>query len=288
MMIFIVNPVAGNGYAELVKKRLQDEMAIRALPYAFWYTSGPGHATVLAAEAAATPDCTAVISVGGDGTSYEVACGLIGTKIPLGIIPAGTGNDFIKSTGTPKDPIAALEYILSTKPRPVDVGSINDRLFLNVSGTGFDVTVLDYTLAAKKYMRGIFPYLVGLVRAVAHNKKVHLRLTVDGKTEEKDVLLCTVANGRFIGGGIPICPVAQVDDGKLDVVVADVVPRWKILYYLPGLLMGRILGFGITRHRLCDCAVLECPGMRVNVDGEIFSMDKAEFRVQPDSLMLYW
>lgn len=288
MLTFIVNRTAGNGYAARVERQLRDEVTIRGIPAEFHHTDCPGHATSLAREAASHADCTGVIAVGGDGTSFEVACGLLGTHVPLGIIPAGTGNDFVKSTGSPTRPLEALDFILSRKPRTVDICSLNDRMFLNVSGAGFDVTVLDYTLAAKKYVRGILPYLIGLVRAVFHHKKIHVRLTIDGKESERDVLICSVANGRYIGGGIPICPAAKIDDGKLDVVMVQNVPRWKIPPYLPGLMMGKILTFKITDHLLCDSITIESPGMRFNVDGEIFSMDRAELRIQPGRLLLFW
>ncbi len=288
MLTFIVNRTAGNGYAARVERQLRDEMTIRGIPSEFCHTDHPGHATLLAREAASRGDCTGVIAVGGDGTSFEVACGLLGTEIPLGIIPAGTGNDFVKSTGSPRRVISALDFILSHQPRAVDICTMNDRMFLNVSGTGFDVTVLDYTLAAKKYVRGIFPYLIGLVRAIFHHKKIHVKLTIDGQEREQDVLICSVANGRYIGGGIPICPAAKINDGKLDVVLVDDKPRRVIPLYLPGLMMGRILHFKITEHLLCDSITIDCPGMRLNVDGEIFSMDRAEFHIQPGKLLLFW
>lgn len=288
MITFIVNPIAGSGHALKVEETLKDALEARGIAYEMLHTQRPGHATELAREAARHAACEAVVAVGGDGTAFEVACGLMSTGIPLGIIPAGTGNDFVKTTGTPRQPLAALEAILHGKPRPVDLCSLNDRLFLNVCGTGFDVTVLDNTLAAKRYARGITPYLIGLVRAIFHYRPVHVRLTVDGVASEADVLLCSVANGRYIGGGIPVCPAARIDDGKLDLVLADIVPRWKIPLYLPGLMLGRILRFGIAHHQLCERVEIRSPGMRLNVDGEIFSMDDAVFSVQPGKLMLYW
>ena len=76
----------------------------------------------------------------------------------MGIIPAGTGNDFIKSAGIPNDPEKALNLILEGKAAPIDTGTVNDRLFLNVCGTGFDVTVLDYAESEKEKHRGLTPY----------------------------------------------------------------------------------------------------------------------------------
>ena len=288
MLTFIVNPAAGNGAALKTETRLKAEVERRGVAANFVHTDAPGHATQLAREAAAKEGCKGVIAVGGDGTCYEVACGLMGAQTPMGIIPAGTGNDFIKSVGIPKKPMQALELILRGEARPVDVGRMNERLFINVSGTGFDVTVLDYTLQAKKYVKGILPYLYGLVRAISHYKPVHVRFTVDGDTQERDVLFCAVANGRYFGGGIPICPDAAPDDGAFDFIVVENRPRWMIPFYIPGLLMGKVLKFGITTHRKCQSLRLESKGMRLNMDGEVFPMDVAEYSMLPGELRLFW
>lgn len=288
MLTFIVNPTAGNGYAKKIDQILKAELANRGIQGNFLCTTAPGHATELAASAADEPGCTGVIAVGGDGTAFEVACGLMNTGIPFGIIPAGTGNDFIKTVNIPKKPLDALELILTKSARPVDVGGLNDRLFLNVSGSGFDVTVLDYTLAAKKYCRGIFPYLIGLIRGIVHYKPIHVRYTADGHTEEKDVLICSVANGKYFGGGIAICPEASADDGYFDLVVCDHRPRWMLPFLVPSLLMGRILKFSFTTHKRCKNVEIYSKGMRLNIDGEITNVDKATFRVLQGALTMYW
>ena len=129
MLTFIVNPAAGNGAALKTETRLKAELERRSVAANFVHTDAPGHATQLAREAAAKEGCKGVIAVGGDGTCYEVACGLMGAQTPMGIIPAGTGNDFIKSVGIPKKPMQALELILRGKARPVDVGRMNSPYF---------------------------------------------------------------------------------------------------------------------------------------------------------------
>ena len=288
MLTFIVNPAAGNGYALKIEQIIKAEIANRDIECRFLYTDTPGHATEIAKSAAADKNCTGVIAVGGDGTSFEVACGLMNTNVPFGIIPAGTGNDFIKTVGIPKKPLDALEFILTHAPRPVDVGGLNDRLFLNVCGTGFDVTVLDYTLAAKKYCRGLLPYLIGLIRGIAHYKPVYVRFTADGHTEEREVLICSVANGRYFGGGIAICPEASADDGLLDLVIAEHQPRWKIPFLVPTLLMGGIDKFSFTTHKRCKEVEIYSKGMRLNVDGEITNIDCAKSTVLPGALNMFW
>lgn len=288
MLTFIVNPAAGNGFALKIEQQIKEEMNRRNLACKFLHTDAPGYATEMAHEAAQESDCSGVIAVGGDGTAYEVACGLMNTGVPLGIIPAGTGNDFIKTVNIPKKPLDALELILTHDPRPVDVGGLNDRLFLNVCGTGFDVTVLDYTLAAKKYCRGLLPYLIGLIRGIAHYKPTLVRFTADGKTEEREVLICSVANGRFFGGGIAICPEATADDGLLDLVVVEHKPRWLLPFLVLPLLMGLVLKFPFTTHKRCQDVEIYSKGMRLNADGEITNIDSAKFSIQQGALTLFW
>lgn len=287
MYVFIVNPAAGSGRAGKAIPMIEAAMRERNLEFSILLTERPGHATDLARQAA-EKGCQSVIAVGGDGTAYEVACGLMDSGVPLGIIPLGTGNDFIKTVGIPKDAGKALDFILTHQARPVDVGRLNDRLFLNVSGTGFDVQVLECMEDAKKVCHGIWPYLIGIVRGIFRYRAVHVEWSVDGTTKEQDVLLCAVANGRFIGGGIPICPIAEPDDGLLDLIVVEHKPRWMIPFYLPGLLMGKVLTFPFTTHQRCQSVTMKSAGMHLNIDGEVQAMDEVSFSVMPGRLMLHW
>ena len=204
----------------------------------------------------------------------------------MGIIPAGTGNDLIKTLGLPKDPMACLRLVLSGQPRPTDILRVNDRHCLNVAGLGFDVAVLQQTPRDPR-LHGLLPYLIGVLRAIRRHQPVRVRYALDGgETEERDVLL-SAANGRFIGGGIAVCPAAVPDDGKLDVVMVRDVSRRRIPFYLPGLLLGRILRFSITRHALADRLHIVSPGMELQIDGEIFTMDEADIAVEPGGILIW-
>lgn len=286
MLTFIVNPAAGSGYATRTEAEIRTFMQSQDTPWQILHTEHPGHATELAQQAA-QDGAEGVVAVGGDGTCFEVACGLMDSGVPMGIIPSGTGNDFIKTAGISKKPMEALKLILTGRRKTVDVGRLNDRMFLNVCGTGFDVQVLDHMTVAKKYARGILPYLIGLIKAIFFYKPVHVRFMADGREQERDVLICSVANGRFIGGGIPICPDARPDDGMLDMVVVETRPRWQIPFYLPGLMMGKVCNFRITTHIRCKAAQIISKGMRLNVDGEIIPMDQADFTILPGKLQLF-
>ena len=283
---FILNPAAGTGYARKVMDRVSGMLDEWKAEYQVYETSGPGNATEIARELAVRQNLTAVVAVGGDGTASEVAAGLAGTGMAMGIIPAGTGNDFVKTVRIPKDPETAMKFMLDRPPRPVDTGSVNGDFFLNVCGTGFDVTVLECAEEKKKKHRGLVPYFLGLIQAIRVYAPSALRISFDGRDGEGEYLVCSIANGRIIGGGIPICPAADVHDGKLNLVMIRNVPRWKIPFYLPGLMMKKDLDFRITEHVLVRSVTVRGRGLKFNIDGEIRRMDTAEFEIRPESLQL--
>ncbi len=288
MIDVIINPVAGNGRAKRVGEKVMEALRARSIACKAYYTESPGHATQLAGESAQRGTDT-VLAVGGDGTAYEVASGVVHSKTALGLIPAGTGNDFIKSIGVPKSPLEALEHIISHPPRLLDMGRLNDKLFLNVCGTGFDVSVLEYSKKAKKLVRGMLPYLYGVIRTIFSFKPVTMRIVIDEEsTLQGTFLQCSVANGRYIGGGIAISPTSLVNDGLLDVVVLRSIPNWKMFFYLPGLLMGRVHSFAITSHYRCSKVSIDAPGMHLNVDGEMLPIDKVSFSPVKDALWVHW
>lgn len=150
------------------------------------------------------------------------------------------------------------------------------------------MTVLENVADFGGKIRGLLPYLVGLIRAIWKHQPLKLTYTVNGETRTKDALLCIAANGKWIGGGIPICPDAVPNDGEIDFMVVGHQPRWKVPYYLVRMMMKQILNFPFTEHVLCDKVTVSSPGMHVEVDGEIIACEHAEFTMHPGALMLYW
>ena len=283
----ICNPIAGNGGARQTARQIEKTLSDRKVPFRLTYTDFPGHATELA-QKAARDSAKTVAAVGGDGTLLEVATGLRHTETALGVIPAGTGNDFAKTVRIPKDTMAALDAMLALPARPTDTVRINERMFLNETGTGFDVMVLDYAEKAKRHVQGLLPYLYGVIRTIFHFQSVRLSLSVDGApAEEKELLVLGAGNGRFIGGGIPIAPEAVPDDGLLDVVLVDRMSKCRMLSVLAGLLKGKILSFPETTFVRARKLVIEGKGLRVNIDGEILPMDRAEIEIDPASLLIH-
>ncbi len=288
-MHVIINPTAGNHRAKKTAAQILTRLSELGVEHQAFYTEYPGHAEALARQSVEQGART-VLSIGGDGTAFEVARGLMNSKTFLGIIPAGTGNDFIKSLLLPDKPLAILDFILSHPARPVDVGIINGQIFINVCGVGFDVSVLDYSIKAKKYVRGMLPYLWGVIQTIIHYSSSDITLSIDGQQIlSKELLICSIANGRFIGGGMPISPKSEIDDGFLDIVVIKNVTRTRMIRYLPGLLSGKILSFKDTSSFCGKHVTVSSPKpMRFNVDGEIIPFDQVDLDIIPQALHVYW
>lgn len=284
----IINPVSGNGRAVKVWNRLKQRLDSLDFPYHAYETTFPGEASELTLRCI-REHAEVILSIGGDGTAFEIAQNLLGTDIPLGIIPAGTGNDFVKSLRLPKDPVEILDFILGSEPSYVDIGRINEKLFINACGIGFDVSVLDYSTGAKKYFKGMLPYLWGVLRTIAHYVPTDISLSVDGMhVLSREILVCSVANGIYIGGGMPISPESRVDDGFLDVVVVENVTRMQMIRYLPGLLTGKILTFKDTKSfRGKSISIKSSGSMRLNIDGEVLPFNSAEFRIISGGLRVF-
>ena len=288
MMELVINPVAGKGRALRVGEEAAALLEARGIAFQKHLTDHPHHATELASQAAQRGADT-VIAFGGDGTLTETAAGLRHTRTALGVVPAGTGNDFIKTIGTPRDWREALEFILTHPARPVNSGMMNDRFFLNVGGAGFDVMVLDFANAARERLNGIWSYLYGVLRAIAAFRPIPMHVEIgDDVVLDGHYMICSVGNGRFIGGGIPITPKADVTDGLFDIQVVDAVARWRIPFYLPSLMMGTLF-----KHRKAHCyraarCSVSSPGMRMQLDGEIVSVEHTRFVCESDALLLHW
>ena len=283
---FILNPTAGNGYAKKVMTRISGMLDEMKLDYRVFETNGPGNATEIARQLVERDEISTVIAVGGDGTASEVAAGLAGTGKAMGIIPAGTGNDFIKTVRIPKDPEDAMRFLLDRPARAVDTGTINESFFLNVCGTGFDVTVLECAEEKKKKHRGLMPYFLGLLKAIRVYAPSELEISFGKQNIKDNFLICSVANGKIIGGGIPICPEADPRDGLLDLMMIRNVPRWKIPFYLPGLMRSRVTKFEITTHVRTGAITIRGKGLKFNIDGEIRRLEEGRFVIRPKSLML--
>ena len=283
-MDVIINPAARRGKAKAIAETVLAELGRRSIAVDARYTDGPGHAADMARDLALS-GAERVLCVGGDGTVSEVMSGVAGTETKVGVIPAGTGDDFARTLGLPKQPLPALETALGGRCRTLDIGYANDRAFVNAAGLGFDVAVLRAVLRYKRVVSGLAAYLLGVVDTLFHYRGVRIKLeSADGDRSVHEALLVAVANGRFFGGGMCVAPPAIPDDGLFDVILVDRIPRWKVPFLLGFFVKGRHMGWAIVHHSHCREIRITASDSSLQLDGEIFSEQSVRFRLRPGAV----
>lgn len=284
-MYIITNPTSRKGRGEALTGLITAALDAKNEVYTLCRTSRSLHATQIAREAADMGE-ELVICIGGDGTVSEVAGGLAGTNTALGIIPAGTGNDFTRYLGIPKDPLEALEIALSGDTRAVDLGLANERVFINVAGSGFDVAVLHHTLFYKKIFHGLLAYVLGVLRTVFSFPQMDVTITHAGGTIRQKALVVSVANGRYFGGGMCVAPYADAGDGLFDVQYVDELPRWRIPFLLAGFIKGNYIKWPVAHHFRCDSLTVTTSDSSLQLDGEICSGREVRYKLMPQAIKI--
>ena len=283
MLYIIANELAGSGAGAETLRRVKALLEERRIPYECRVTEWAGHATELAREAADSGK-TEIVSLGGDGTNFEIVNGLGGRFAKLYFVPCGTGNDFVRMLNLPRDPVDAFRAQLDGKPRRIDIGEVNEFHFLNVSGCGFDADVLRQADRFKKRGKGLLPYLLGIFAALKSFRPMTVEWTENGQTVKKDVTIYTLGNGSYFGGGMKAVPHAVIDDGKFDRIIADAMGRGTILRMLSKFIPGKHTSLPQVREDRCTEVTLRCSGMTVNIDGELFRMNEARYRIIPGAI----
>lgn len=216
-------------------------------PYTVSFTRAPGHAVELA-ERAATSGRSLIIACGGDGTINEVANGILnsGVDTELGILPSGTGGDFRRTLGIPRQNREAAASLRTGTTRRIDVGKVTftdhagstvSRYFLNVSSVGLAADVIRRVKSAKAFdwlpvesFRGRANFAVSALQEVMDLDPFLVKVKFDdGEEHTLQTIAFCVANSRFFGGGMMIAPEAKVNDGLLDVINIGDIGTAKIL-----------------------------------------------------------
>lgn len=280
---FILNPIAGNGRVGRRRGRLEKEIAAAGLAAEILISEGPGHAEALAVDAARDGD--AVVAVGGDGTVHEVGLGLVrsGRRAHLGVLPLGTGNDFVKLIGMPGNIGAGVRALAEALPEAVDAGRVRceeqsgsvESLFLNAVGAGFDAAVAQIA-PSYKFLPGVAGYLVAVLRTLGSWNAPHADIRVESGEEtfryQRPLFLVTAGNGISSGGGFYLTPDASATDGLLDVCIIDNLPVRRVITLIPAALRGGHVSEPEVTMRRASRIVIELSApVPVHVDGEILS-----------------
>ncbi|MBN1154729.1 diacylglycerol kinase family lipid kinase [candidate division KSB1 bacterium] len=291
-LLLIVNPVAGKNRGEKALQRALPLLEKKRIHYDV-KTSDFAGATVEIARQLDPSKYDGVIAVGGDGTLFEMLNGLLKSKpnleLPIGQIPVGTGNSFIKDLAieTIDD---AIEKIAGGKHRKIDVGSFKypegEHYFINLLGTGF---VSNVAHRAGRYKAlGPLSYVLGVFGEVARLRSVPMELTVDGKVFTRDYIFAEICNSTKTGGNMIMAPEAKIDDGLLDVILLNNLSKVNLLKLFPQIFKGtHVADSHVESFRGKQIKIVTDVPQRLTPDGEVFGTTPIEVSILPQKVAMF-
>jgi len=289
----IVNPSSGRGAGKLAGEQL--EAALKASGVDYIDLSGKDLDTARAngKKAVAAGKISGLIVLGGDGMMHLGVNLCVGTKVPLLVVGAGTGNDSARELGMPiKDPAASVEHLKKflNSPRSVDVVKVSNasgeyHYFGSVSA-GFDA-IVNARANRWAWPKGSIRYPLALFRELPVFQPIHYKITVDGVSREIDAMLIAVANATAYGGGMMIAPKAKINDGLLDLFIVHKISRFKLVRLFPKVYSGGHVTDPAVEFVRCKEVTLEAEGLPAFADGESVGASPLTAKVLPGSLLVY-
>ena len=287
----LTNPLAGHGNAPHAAERAVARFRECGVDVTEIVGRDPAHARNLVEDAVAR-GTDALVVVGGDGVISLALQALAHSEIPLGIIPAGTGNDHAREYGIPVgDPAAAVDVIIAGHTDVVDLGRIQGAdgtgtWFGTIAATGFDSLVSD-RVNRMRWPHGRMRYNLAIVAELSKLRLLPFRLVLDGEREiVTDLTLAAFGNTRSYGGGMLICPNADHADGLLDITMITSGSRSRLMRLFPTVFKGTHVDLDeVTTYRARTVTV-ECPGINAYADGEYVCPLPVEISAVPAALTI--
>jgi diacylglycerol kinase (ATP) len=287
----LTNPVSGHGAALRVAQVAIARLQHRGIEVVEIIGDDAEDARYLAG-AAVEKGTDALMVTGGDGVVSNALQVLAGTDIPLGIIPAGTGNDHAREFGIPtKNPEAAADIVVDGWTETIDLGRIRDdkgvdKWFGTVAATGFDSLVTDRA-NRMSWPHGRLRYYIAMLAELSQLRMLPFRLVLDGTQEiDADITLAAFGNTRSYGGGLLICPNADHTDGLLDITMAHSASRTKLVRLFPTVMKGTHVDLDEVSTARARSIHVECLGINVYADGDFACPLPAEISAVPAALQI--
>jgi diacylglycerol kinase (ATP) len=239
MWALVINPVSGQGKGVTVGTYVAGFLQQRSINY----TIVTGNSSVSLLDHLQTfidknPQCKGVIAVGGDGLLHILLQRIVPAQIPFTLIPAGTGNDFVRTLGWDLQEIdEQLDCVLTTEPSAIDLGLVDGEWFGAILSTGFD-SVVNEKANTMQWPKGPMKYNAAIAIELPRFKPRHYEITLDDRTMSTEAMLIAVSNGRSYGGGMLVCPNASISDGYFDVMVLHPVTKLEFLKVFPKVFAG--------------------------------------------------
>ena len=238
MWLVAINPSSGHGKGSTFGKRVTDYLSSKEVSYRVFSAQ---RASQLRNEIESSLDSQryqGIISVGGDGLAHLILQLAVPRSIPFAIIPAGTGNDIVRTLGWSLTDIDGyLDQVISTKAQPIDLGNVDSEWFAAILSTGFD-SVVNERANSLKWPKGPQRYNAAIALELPKFQPIQYEITIDSSTLTTEAMLIAVGNGRSYGGGMLVCPQAQINDGLFDVMILEPVTKVEFLKVFPKVFSG--------------------------------------------------
>lgn len=284
-ILFIINPISGTGKKKVVEKLLDSEVDKSVVDFEIKYTDFAGHAKEIAREVVKSNSHQTVVAVGGDGSVNEVANGLIGSNVSMGIIPAGSGNGFARHLGIPLKFKKAIRTIISGAIKTVDTGVLNNEKFVGVAGAGFDAFI------SKKFdeapSRGFWTYFkLTLSEYLKYSERVYT-INVNGEKLECNALILSFCNSCQWGNNAFIAPNADTSDGYLRLAIVRKMPVLSIPFFAYKLFNKKVNTSKYYKEIKFQTAKVTQFESLVHIDGEPIDLaQELNITVNSDSLFV--
>ncbi len=286
----VANPTSGRGKGAAMIPRVQALLRSLDLDYTIHVSKNAQDPERLA-RAAAADGADVVAALGGDGHIGACANGVLraGSSAALAVIPAGTGNDFARLIGMqPKEPLGAVRVLRAPTVKRIDAVRLKlpqgERYYVNVAGAGFDSEVNAYA-NRMRWFKGKTRYVIATFMLLPAFRAAQFDITVDGERHAVPGMLVAVGNGRSYGGGMRVCPDANIDDGVLDITVVGEVSKPEFIKTFPKVFTGRhVTHPKVQRLRGAEISIKAERTLQVFADGEHAGTLPAMFTVVPSAL----
>jgi diacylglycerol kinase (ATP) len=238
MWLIAINPDSGNGRGSEVAAEVTRYLSLHDISYRSIAAASADELTASLAKELDGKSYKGLIAVGGDGLAHLVMQLCVPRHLPFAIVPAGTGNDFVRTLGWSLEDIEPmLERITTSEPTPIDLGNVDSEWFGAILSTGFD-SVVNERANRLRWPSGPQRYNVAIALELPRFRPTTYEITCDGESFTTEAMLVAVGNGKSYGGGMNICPQAQINDGLFDLIILEPVSKVEFLKVFPRVYSG--------------------------------------------------
>ncbi|MBL7960497.1 diacylglycerol kinase family lipid kinase [bacterium] len=288
----VINPASNRGSGSKCEPEIRHWLDRQKIDHDVLVTTQSSEALPYVIEKTYSHDV--IVAAGGDGTVHEVINGMMQARVKngktdnmaaLGVLPIGSGNDFVKMINIPVHLQKAFNILEQKKIMSVDVGQISvdgnhTRFFNNNIGVGFDAYV-NYESIKIKHLRGVAIYLTAVLKSLFKYKPPFMRVDIGGEKFSRNILMLTIGNGKCSGGGFYITPNAKIDDGFFDVCAIDAMGKGRMLSSLVKVMKGAHLNVaGVMLRRATEVEIHSDEALPIHADGEVVTLDAHEIKLK--------